>query len=71
MRKVKKTQVEMILDHMTKRGSITQRDAYIDYGVSSFFRRLTDIEEMGYQLDRVIKRHPITGQQYTSVSLAH
>ena len=70
MRKVKKTQVEMILDHMQKRGHITQRDAYIDYGVSSFFRRLTDIEQLGYELKRVIKTHPVTGQQYTQVSFA-
>ncbi len=59
------TQVEMILNHIEKNGSITQREAYLDYGIQSFHRRLSDIREMGIKLLAVQKTHPTTGQEYT------
>lgn len=67
--KANKTQVEQILEHLRKAGSITMQEAYLQYGVTSFFRRLTDIEEMGHRLIRIRKVHPVTGQEYTKVKL--
>jgi hypothetical protein len=58
-------QVDKILDHMRKNGSITQREAYIDYGVQSFHRRLTDLTDEGHVIKKVTKSHPTTGQKYT------
>ena len=64
------TQVELILHHTREAGSISQREAMFEYSITSFFRRLTDLEAMGHHFRRVIKRHPVTGQQYTRVYLA-
>lgn len=64
------TQVEKILKHIRKNGHITQRDAYIDYGIQSFHRRLTDIKEMGIQLIGIPRKHPTTGQEYTRYQFA-
>lgn len=61
----KLTQVERILDHLKKNGSITQREAYIDYGIQSFHRRLTDLKDAGYSIHGQPKKHPVTGQEYT------
>lgn len=59
------TQVEKILRHLRENGSITQREAYIDYGIQSFHRRLTDLKDMGYELEGEGKTHPVTKQEYT------
>jgi hypothetical protein len=59
------TQAEKIVDHMRKNGSITQREAYLDHGIQSFHRRLTDVRNMGYMVTGIVKKHPVTGQEYT------
>jgi hypothetical protein len=59
------TQAEQILQHIQRTGSITQREAYIDYGVQSFHRRLTDIKDAGHDLVAIKKYHPTTGQVYS------
>jgi len=59
------TQTDRILTHIRKAGSITQREAYIDYGIQSFHRRLTDLRDMGYTILGQLKTHPTTGQKYT------
>lgn len=65
MRNVPMTQVEKIINHIHKTGSITQREAYIDYGIQSFHRRLADLKEMGWSVTGTEKIHPTTGQKYT------
>lgn len=59
------TQAEKILNHIRKNGSITQREAYIDYGIQSFHRRLTDLKEAGFKIVGEMKKHPVTKQEYT------
>ncbi len=59
------TQAEKILEHLRKNGSITQREAYLDYGIQSFHRRLTDLKDAGYVIHGQQKRHKVTGQEYT------
>lgn len=59
------TQAEKILNHIHKNGSITQREAYLDYGVQSFHRRLSDLREAGFELVGERRVHPTTGQEYT------
>jgi hypothetical protein len=59
------TQNQKILEHMRKNGSITQREAYIDYGVQSFHRRLTELKDAGHKIKKVGKIHPTTGQNYS------
>lgn len=64
-RKSEMRQVDKILNHMRKNGSITQREAYIDYGVQSFHRRLTELKDEGFKIKKVTKTHPTTGQSYS------
>ncbi|TWH35573.1 MULTISPECIES: helix-turn-helix domain-containing protein [unclassified Aminobacter] len=59
------TQCDKILDHIRKNGSITQREAFIDYGIQSFHRRLSDLRQAGYRLIGRRRKHPTTGQEYT------
>ncbi|MBT1154437.1 hypothetical protein J1C56_02410 [Aminobacter anthyllidis] len=59
------TQVEKILKHLKANGSITQREAYLDYGIQSFHRRLTDLRDLGYRLRGEMRKHKTTGQEYT------
>ena len=59
------TQCEKILDHMRKNGSISLREAYIDYSIQSFTRRVKDLRDAGYNIVSVPKTHPTTGQEYT------
>lgn len=64
------TQNEKILNHIQVHGSISQREAFIDYGVQAFTRRIKDLRENGYDLVRVRKHHPTTGQVYARFYIA-
>lgn len=64
------TQAEKILEHLKKNGSITQREAYLDHGIQSFHRRLTDLKEAGYRIVGDLRRNKVTGQEYTRYFLA-
>lgn len=59
------TQPEKMLAHLRTYGSITQREAYIDLGVQSFHRRLTDLKDMGVFLRPEPRVNRTTGQEYT------
>jgi hypothetical protein len=61
----KMTQVEIMLNHLQKNGSITQREAFLDYGIQSFHRRITDLKDIGVILAPERKKHKVTGQEYT------
>lgn len=61
-----------IFQHMQRAGSISAREAMNDYGVmtGSLVRRLTDMEEAGFEINRERRIHPITGKRYTRYSIA-
>lgn len=61
-------QLSQIFNHIRERGYITQRDAYLDYGVQSFTRRIADLRELGYKVQKESHRHPTTGQRYSRYS---
>lgn len=63
------TQAEAIIHHIETTGSITQREAMLEYGVQSFTKRLCDIEAKGHVLIKQRKVHPVSGQRYTRVYL--
>ena len=44
---MKKTQVQEIIDHMTKFGSITTLEAIFNYGCTRLASRIHDIRKMG------------------------
>lgn len=65
------TQVDIIKNHMKRTGSISAREAMIDYGITSatLARRICDIEEAGNVVGRDRRTHPITHRSYTRYTL--
>ena len=60
-----KPQLKTILKHLKTTGSITNREAIVDYNIMSLSRRIRDLEEdWGVQFKRELKAHPVTGQRY-------
>lgn len=63
------TQNQQILEHMKRTGSITLREALIDYSVQSLTKRIQELRALGYKIKSVHKTHPTTGQRYTRYTL--
>jgi hypothetical protein len=68
-RKTGMTQLNKILTHMRKTGSITQREAIIEYSIQSLTKRISELREMGYNIVSNVKYHPVTGQKYVRYTL--
>ena len=64
------TQEDKVLKHIQLTGSITQREAMIDYGIQSFTKRISNLRAAGHDIVRRSKRHPITGQPYSRYVLS-
>ena len=64
-------QTDIIMKHMDTAGSISAREAMIDYGITSatLARRICDLEERGHDIVRERRTHPITKRAYTRYSL--
>lgn len=58
------TQNSLILDHMRRTGSITQREALLDYSVQSLTKRISELRARGYKIKSEKRFHPTTGQRY-------
>lgn len=58
------TQNKLILSHMLRTGSITQREAMIDYSVQSLTKRISELRRNGYKIASEKRIHPTTGQRY-------
>lgn len=63
---------QKVYQHMNRAGSISAREAMADHGITSasLARRIVDIEEAGFKINRERRTHPLTNQQYTRYSLA-
>lgn len=64
------TQTEIVLKHMKKAGSITRREALIDYSIQNITACMSSIRQLGYDVLANPKKHPTTGQRYMRYSLA-
>jgi hypothetical protein len=64
-----KTQHQKIMTHLKKAGSITVREAMVEYSIQSLTKRIQELREMGHNIVSQIKHHPITGQKYTRYTL--
>lgn len=58
------TQTTMILEHMKRTGSITMREALLDYSIQSLTKRISELRQAGYKIETEHKHHPTTGQRY-------
>ncbi len=63
-------QAQVVLHHIQQAGSITQREALVDHSIQSLTRRITELRDAGYPVQRIDKLHPITGQRYARYVLA-
>lgn len=63
-------QCQMIINHLKKGHTITQRSALLDYGIMSLPRRITDLKEKGFNIVSVMEHNKLTGQRYARYSLA-
>jgi hypothetical protein len=62
-------QARKVLQHLSNTGTITQREAMLDYSVQSLTRRITELRDAGFNILGKWKYHPTTGQRYTRYSL--
>ncbi|OIN07924.1 helix-turn-helix domain-containing protein [Oceanisphaera psychrotolerans] len=62
-------QCEVILNHLRKGHTITQRSALMDFGVAALPRRIADLKELGYRIESVMEHNKLTGQRYARYSL--
>lgn len=65
----KNTQHSNIVNHLRTAGSITVREAMIEYHISSLTKRIHELRGAGYDILSTVKSHPITGQKYTRYTL--
>jgi len=65
------TQNQLILNHMARTGSITQREALIDYSVQSLTKRISELRNRGYKIKSEKRIHPTTGQRYVRYVLTN
>jgi len=68
-RKTGMTQNSIIIKHLRKAGSITVREAIIEYSIQSLTKRIQELREAGYAIVSHAKTHPVTGQKYTRYTL--
>lgn len=58
------SQNEVILMHMKRAGSISQREAIVDYSIQSLTKRISELRDSGHKIRTEFKKHPVTGQRY-------
>lgn len=58
------TQQQKIINHFKKTGSITQREAMIEYSVGSLTKVISELRKDGHNIASKVKHHPITGAKY-------
>lgn len=64
------TQNQKILKHIKSNGSISQREAIMDYSVQSLTKRIAELRQEGHKIVTERKTHPVTKQSYARYRLA-
>lgn len=59
-----KSQNSKLLAHFKKAGSITVREALVEYSIQSLTKRIQELRQEGHNIVSVPRRHPVTGQRY-------
>lgn len=63
------TQNQKIMKHLKRAGSITVREAMLEYSVASLTKRIQELREDGHYIVSTPKFHPMTGQKYVRYTL--
>lgn len=59
-----------IYQHLVTAGSISQREAMVEYSTGSLTKEISILRNSGVKIDTVRKTHPITGKRYARYVLA-
>jgi len=59
-----------VYQHLVTTGSISQREAMVEYSTGSLTKEITRLRQAGIKIDTVRKTHPITGKKYARYVLA-
>lgn len=57
-------QTDILLKHFRKVGHISQREAMVDYSIQSLTKRISELRDMGINIETQYRHHPVTGQRY-------
>jgi len=68
-RKTGMTQNQIIMKHLKKAGSITVREAMVEYSIQSLTKRVQELRESGNHIMSHVKYHPVTSQKYVRYTL--
>jgi len=63
------TQNHKIMKHLRTAGSITVREAMIEYSIASLTKRINELRADGEHIVSTPKFHPVTNQKYVRYSL--
>jgi hypothetical protein len=63
------TQNQTIMKHLKKAGSITVREAVVEYSIQSLTKRVQELRESDNHIMSHVKYHPVTGQKYVRYTL--
>ena len=63
------TQNTKILAHLRATKGLTLREAMLDYSIQSFTKRISELRKLGFHIDGIKCRHPVTNQRYTRYTL--
>lgn len=58
------TQNQKLITHFKKAGSITVREAMVDYSIASLTKRIQELRDSGFNIESRVKHHPVTKQKY-------
>ena len=58
------TQNQKLIAHFKKAGSITVREALLEYSIQSLTKRIQELRDDGYNIISKVKFHPVTRQKY-------
>ena len=62
------TQNQLIMKHLRKAGSITVREAMVEYSIASLTKRIQELRNEGHNIVSKPKLHPVTRQKYVTCS---
>ena len=62
-------QNDMIIAHLQRTGSITQREALMDHSIQSITKRISELRKAGFKIETEHRMHPISGQRYARYRL--
>ncbi len=63
------TQNQIIMKHLLRAGSITVREAMVEYSIQSLTKRIQELREDGIDIVSVTKYHPVSRQKYVRYHL--